>query len=87
MGWLGMKNGELLHAAAQAFDIFVTIDQHLAFQQNLTRLALSVLVVRQERNDPGLAVALVQLIEKFADATPEPGLHWVDLRRAIGSAD
>ncbi len=34
-GWAGTKNGDLLQLAAARFDAFVTIDQGLAFQQNL----------------------------------------------------
>ena len=37
-GWTGLKNGELLQRAANSgFDVFVTADQNLEFQQNLTR--------------------------------------------------
>ena len=35
MGWAGVKNGELLRLAAGRFGAFVTIDQGLAYQQNL----------------------------------------------------
>jgi predicted nuclease of predicted toxin-antitoxin system len=78
MGWLGMKNGELLRVAFVMFDIFVTSDRNLGFQQNLAGLALTVVVVRQERNDPRFAAVLVRRLEELADASPEPGLHWVD---------
>lgn len=35
MGWRGVKNGELLRRAKNSFDVFVTIDQGLQYQQNL----------------------------------------------------
>src|SRR5688500_12288365 len=35
VGWAGKKNGELLRLAAAEFDVFVTVDQGLPFQQNL----------------------------------------------------
>jgi hypothetical protein len=45
-GWAGITNGELLRrAAAQGFEVLLTADQHLEFQQNLSRAALGVLVV------------------------------------------
>lgn len=45
-GWAGLKNGELLRRAAQAgFEVFVTSDQNLAFQQNLARSPLGVIVL------------------------------------------
>lgn len=45
-GWFGLKNGALLDAAEGAgFDIFITADQELTYQQNLTgrKMALNVL--------------------------------------------
>ena len=35
MGWSAIKNGELLTLASLAFDVFVTVDRNLSFQQNL----------------------------------------------------
>jgi len=37
-GWSGVKNGELLTLAAERFDVFVTADQNLQYQQNLAAL-------------------------------------------------
>lgn len=38
-GWAGFKNGELLQRAADGgFDVFLTADQNLQFQQNLAGL-------------------------------------------------
>jgi len=50
-GWSGIKNGELLALAATRFDVSVTADQNLKFQQNLATLpiAVAVLVVRSTR--------------------------------------
>jgi len=44
-GWSGLKNGELLLQAADRFDVFVTADQNLQFQQNLSQLPIAVLVL------------------------------------------
>jgi hypothetical protein len=35
MGWTTIRNGELLALAAAEFDIFVTVDRNLSFQQHL----------------------------------------------------
>jgi predicted nuclease of predicted toxin-antitoxin system len=50
-GWSGVKNGELLALAAACFDVFVTADRNIEFQQNLATLPISivVLVVRRTR--------------------------------------
>src|SRR6266403_1407223 len=34
-GWSGKQNGELLSLAEAAFDVFVTVDTNLRYQQNL----------------------------------------------------
>ena len=37
-GFKGLKNGQLLAAATGKFEVFVTVDQNLSYQQNLTKL-------------------------------------------------
>ena len=44
-GWSGVKNGKLLALAAANFDVFVTADQNLQYQQNLAALPISVIVL------------------------------------------
>ncbi|MBI2751866.1 MAG: DUF5615 family PIN-like protein [Burkholderiales bacterium] len=44
-GWSGVKNGKLLALAATRFDVFLTADQNLEFQQNLSTLPIAVLVL------------------------------------------
>lgn len=45
-GWSGLLNGDLLHAADQEFDAFLTLDRGVEYQQNLTGFKLRVIVVR-----------------------------------------
>lgn len=45
MGWAGIKNGRLLALAEQEFDVFITGDRNLSFQQNTTNLRLAVIVL------------------------------------------
>lgn len=51
MGWSGIKNGPLLHCAAQEFDVFLTVDQGIEYQQNLVGLALAIVVMIAMSND------------------------------------
>ena len=44
-GWAGVKNGELLKLAAVEYDVFITADQNLQYQQNLATLPLAVFVL------------------------------------------
>ena len=48
--WSGIKNGKLLVLAATRFDVFLTMDQNLEFQQNLATLPIAILVVEALSN-------------------------------------
>jgi hypothetical protein len=50
MGWSTIKNGELLSLAAKQFDVFVTVDRNLSFQQNLPAFEIAVIVLRASSN-------------------------------------
>lgn len=50
LGWSGLKNGELLTRAAAFFDVVVTADQNLEYQQNLDKLPIAVVVVMARSN-------------------------------------
>lgn len=50
MGWATIKNGELLTLAEDQFDVFLTVDRNLSFQQNLPRFNLAVMVLRAQSN-------------------------------------
>jgi len=45
MGWAELKNGELLKIAETAFEVFITTDQNLRYQQKLTGRRLAILVL------------------------------------------
>ena len=45
MGWAKLENGDLLNAAESAFDVFITTDQNLRYQQNLAARRLAILVL------------------------------------------
>lgn len=44
MGWSGIKNGELLKLAEPGFDLFLTADKNIRYQQNLTGRQLAIIV-------------------------------------------
>lgn len=50
LGWSTIKNGELLSLAAKEFDVFVTVDRNLSFQQNLPVFTIAVIVLRATSN-------------------------------------
>ena len=72
MGWVGKRNGELLRLAAREFDVFLTVDQRLQQEQQLSRfrIAVVVLVARSNR-----LLDLLPLVPATLDVLPraKPG--------------
>lgn len=50
MGWAGIKDGQLLELAALEFDVFLTVDRNLSFQQNLPAFDIAVIVLQASSN-------------------------------------
>jgi hypothetical protein len=50
-GWAGLTNGDLLRSAADAgFEVFVTADRNLEYQQNLSQTRLGVVLLVASSN-------------------------------------
>ena len=45
MGWAGVKNGELLKLVETQFDVFITSDKNLRYQQNLQERKIAILLL------------------------------------------
>jgi hypothetical protein len=60
-GWGGIKNGDLLHRAETEFDLFITADQNIRYQQNLSGRRIAILEL--STNDIGRIQAADTLIE------------------------
>jgi predicted nuclease of predicted toxin-antitoxin system len=50
MGWTAIKNGELLALASRQFEVFVTVDRNLSFQQNLVSYPIAIIVLCAKTN-------------------------------------
>ena len=74
-GWTGIKNGKLLGLASAQFDVFLTMDRNLEFQQNLAALPIAVLVVEAVSNRMEHLVPLVPGILKEFDRIPPKSLR------------
>lgn len=44
-GWGGFENGQLLRRAADRFDVLLTADQRLRYQQNVKQFDIGVVVI------------------------------------------
>ena len=52
LGWSGMKNGALLlQAATENFDVIVTMDSGVQYQQNTVKLPLAIIFLSAASND------------------------------------
>ena len=68
-GWLGKKNGELLKLMVEAeFEIFVTVDRNLPYQQNTENLPIPIVVLCASDNR---RETLQQLIPKIFERLVE----------------
>jgi hypothetical protein len=60
-GWSGIKNGDLLRRAEAEFDLFITSDQNIRYQQNLAERHIAILEL--STNDIARIRAAASLIE------------------------
>ena len=78
-GWAGLENGELLRRARTEFDVFVTMDQNLPYQQNLQTIGLPVVLGHAKSNRMAdLRPLIPEILEAIA------GAQAVVLRRVGG---
>ena len=82
-GWSGLKNGALLAAAEEAgFDLFITADQEIGYQQNLTRRRIALLVL--STNNWGVVKVQKGKIATAIDAAVPGGFLFVDIGHGRG---
>lgn len=49
-GFKGLENGNLLKAASGVYEVLVTVDRNLPYQQNIAGLNLALLILAAKRN-------------------------------------
>jgi predicted nuclease of predicted toxin-antitoxin system len=71
-GWAGLTNGELLkRAEAARFEVFLTADQNIEFQQNLRQSGVGVVIVRAASNAlEDLLPLLPSILAEIGNAQP-----------------
>ena len=73
VGWAGVKNGALPQLAAAEFDLLITVDRNLEYQQSFEGLSLAVIVVQASSNDITVLRPLMPAV-LAAIAQTKPGL-------------
>lgn len=71
-GWAGVKNGELLQLAAGLFDVLLTVDRSLEYQQNFAGVRFAVIVIHAPSNDIAVLRPLMPAVIA-AIPTAKPG--------------
>jgi hypothetical protein len=83
-GWSALEDGPLLTAAQHEFDVLLTIDRKMEFQQNLSKFRIGMIVAHVPKNQVAhyrtiqeellLAVAGVHSGEVIHISVPPPSL-------------
>ena len=69
-GWSGLKNGALLKVAEEAgFELFITADQEITYQQNLKNRKMAVLVLSTNNWDL-IKASVAEIRAAIAEAKP-----------------
>ncbi len=70
LGWSTLKNGELLAAAeSNGFEVFVTTDTNLPYQQNLSNRKIAI-VVLSTTSWPRIQKSVAAIVNAIDTATP-----------------
>jgi len=76
VGCAGVKNGELLRLAAAEFDLLITVDRNLEYQQNFEGLSLAVIVIDAPSNDiNALRPLMPAVLAAIAQTRPGVVMH------------
>ena len=71
IGWAGFRNGELMAKAASQFDVFITAEKGIEFQQNYSELDLGIVILFAPDNRVETIVGLAPaILESLADLKP-----------------
>ena len=76
-GWGGIQNGELLQLAEGEFDLFITSDQNIRYQQNLA--GRRILILQLSTNDLRRIQAAAQLIQSAIAAIRPGGFQHLEI--------
>ena len=71
LGWNGKKNGELLSVAELEFDVLVTLDRNMQYQQNLPKYDLAIVLILSYSNRRGdIEPAMDKVNRAVSEAQP-----------------
>lgn len=75
MGWGGTKNGALLRRAAGEFEVLLTVDSNMEYQQDTTALPIAVVVLIAFSNDIDVLRPLMPEVRAVLSSLQPGGLY------------
>jgi predicted nuclease of predicted toxin-antitoxin system len=81
MGWKNIRNGELLDLAEGEFDLFITADQGVRYQQNLTGRHIGILEL--STNKLRLIEAAASQINKAVDSIGPTEFRRLEIPKSV----
>ena len=75
MGWAGIKNGKLLDIAEGRFDVLLTVDRGIQYQQNIRDRRIALVVLDARNKLPMLRPLIPVLLETLAAVQPGDVAH------------
>lgn len=76
-GWAGIRNGELLARAASRYEVFLTVDRNLSFQQHLPGFDIAVVVLRSHSNRLQDLLPLIPSIRHALNHAKRGEVTWI----------
>jgi hypothetical protein len=78
MGWAGIKNGALIKLAETQFDVFITIDNNLEFQQNIITFDIAIIALVAYSNDIDTLRPLMPKVEELLSSVEKKKVTYVE---------
>ena len=69
MGWAGLANGDLLEVAEKDFDVLITGDRNLSFQQYTSNFNIAVIVLHAKTTKLDDTLALMDRVRIILETT------------------
>jgi hypothetical protein len=78
----GITNGKLLALAQVEFDVFVTVDRNLSFQQHLPKFDVAVILLKAKSNRVSDLIALLPELLQAISSAPKGTVTTVGFGKA-----
>ena len=77
-GWAGLKNGELLRVAESEFDVWITADRSIEYQQNLSLFEIAVVVLIAPSNQLQALLPLMPQLHEVLQSIEPHQIVYID---------